>query len=73
MDDTVAQQSLDALPQFDGNEDVLTIIAHDNSLLDVIKFFPDAKANGWKAEGWKREGHWRFVRDFLGSGDESTS
>ena len=49
---------------FDGRDDVLVMIAHDAYMGDVVRCFPDGKANGWKAEGWKEKGTWRFLRDF---------
>jgi hypothetical protein len=51
------------MTEFDANPNVLTIIAHDTSLLDVMDFFP-AAANAWKEKGWKQAGMWRFLADF---------
>lgn len=44
----------------DSDENVLTVYAHDESLLDVLDFFPK-NANGWKEKGWGELGHWRFL------------
>ncbi|EXJ70390.1 uncharacterized protein A1O5_06458 [Cladophialophora psammophila CBS 110553] len=59
-----SQRSADKLASFDGAQNILTILAHDASLLDVLEFFP-RKANGWKEKGWKREGHWRWLAPCL--------
>jgi len=49
--------------------------AHDESLLDVVDFFP-ARLNGFVGKGWKDKVKWRFLADFVegidleGDGDE---
>ncbi|KAJ9612253.1 hypothetical protein H2200_003850 [Cladophialophora chaetospira] len=50
---------------FDGNENVLTVYAHDESLLDVLDFFPKGTANEWKSKGWGERGHWRFLAELV--------
>ena len=44
-------------------ENVLVVVAHDESLLDVVDFFP-AKANDFMEKGWARKARWRFLKDF---------
>ncbi|CAE6413231.1 unnamed protein product [Rhizoctonia solani] len=62
--DTVeAQESLEKLKEMDGNENVLTIIAHDAMWLKVLMFFPET-LNNWKSEGHKARGAWAFLKDF---------
>ncbi|KAJ4985088.1 metallo-beta-lactamase superfamily protein [Stagonosporopsis vannaccii] len=56
-------QTVDKLTEFDANENVLVIIAHDRSLLDVLEFYPSS-ANSWKEKGWREAGMWRFLADF---------
>ena len=51
--------------EFDADESVFSIIAHDMSLFDVVEFYPK-KANEWREKGWCREGRWRFLREFEG-------
>ena len=58
-----AEATLGKLKVFDARDDVLVIIAHDKSLLDVIDVFPKG-ANEWKQKGWKVTGRWRFLEDF---------
>ncbi|KAK4446883.1 hypothetical protein QBC34DRAFT_143862 [Podospora aff. communis PSN243] len=47
----------------DGTGNVLVLAAHDESLLDVVEFFP-GKLNGFLKEGWGKKVRWRFLRDF---------
>ncbi|KAF2973443.1 hypothetical protein GQX73_g75 [Xylaria multiplex] len=58
-----AEATIHKMIDFDANEDVFVVIAHDKSLLDVIDFFPKS-ANEWKVKGWKETGRWRFLEDF---------
>jgi hypothetical protein len=51
------------MKQFDGHENIFPVISHDESLYDILDFYP-MSANDWKAKGWKAEGLWRFLRDF---------
>lgn len=60
-----SQQSANKLADFDGERDILTVLAHDASLQDVLDFFP-RKANDWKEKEWKPEGHWRWLAPCLG-------
>jgi hypothetical protein len=58
-----AHDTLEKLKAFDGRDDVLIVIAHDSSLLDVMDFFPK-DMNGWKDQNWAEKARWRFLRDF---------
>ncbi|KAG9074304.1 hypothetical protein FRC06_010784, partial [Ceratobasidium sp. 370] len=58
-----AQRSLGKLEEFDGYPNILTIIAHDQTLLDVLDFYPK-NLNDWQAKGYKERGMWQFLRDF---------
>jgi len=51
------------LQDFDANDDVLTIIAHDSTLLDNLDFYPK-KLNDWKAKDHKKQVLWSFCGDF---------
>ena len=59
-----SQRSANKLMNFDGEENILTVLAHDASLQDILEFFP-RKANNWKEKGWKEEGHWRWLAPCL--------
>lgn len=58
-----AQKSAEQLGEFDGDDDVFVIIAHDAKLKDIVDFYPKT-ANAWKEKGWKGVGLWRFLEDF---------
>lgn len=65
-EDDLAQsrRNVDKLTEFDGEDNILTVFAHDDSLLDVLEFFP-ATANEWKKKGWGKQGHWRFLAPLI--------
>jgi glyoxylase-like metal-dependent hydrolase (beta-lactamase superfamily II) len=58
-----ATSTIDKLTEFDAYEHIFPVIAHDNSLLDVIDFYPKP-ANDWLAKGWKQKSFWGFLSDF---------
>jgi hypothetical protein len=49
--------------EFDANERVLFIFAHDHSLEGLIDVYP-ASANDWYTKAWSKLGQWRFLADF---------
>ncbi|PVH95102.1 Metallo-hydrolase/oxidoreductase [Periconia macrospinosa] len=59
-----AQETIEKLKVFDGRDDVLIVIAHDATLLDVMEFFPK-DMNNWKGKRWADRGRWRFLEDFM--------
>lgn len=65
-----SQRSTDELANFDGEDNILTMLAHDGSLLEVLEYFPK-KANDWKSKGWGPQGHWRFLEPLMGSKKEA--
>ena len=59
------QDSVDAMKEFDADERIFVIIAHDNSLRDLIGLWPErGTVNRWAEEGWGEKSRWRFLRDF---------
>ena len=56
-------QSLRALAEFDADESVLVVIAHDTAPLDVMPFFPNGTINDWKRRGYKEKMHFHFVNE----------
>ena len=58
-----ARESVEHMSEFDAHEDILVMIAHDNTMLEVVDFFPSL-ANDWKKRGWKEKGLWEFLGDF---------
>jgi hypothetical protein len=61
-DASKAQETLQKLKAFDGRDDVMVVLAHDASFLDVLDFFPHS-INDWKAKGWDEEARWLFLRE----------
>ena len=61
MEETV--KTICKLQEADAGDRVFTIMAHDESLVDMIEYFPKC-ANDWYRKGWARDGKWRFLRDF---------
>ncbi|KAF2439162.1 hypothetical protein P171DRAFT_436500 [Karstenula rhodostoma CBS 690.94] len=59
-----ANQSITKLQAMDGLDEVLVVIAHDTSLLDVVDFFPKY-ADDFLAKGWSKKGKWLFLKDFV--------
>lgn len=59
-----ARDSITKMGDFDAQENILTMIAHDNTMVDVVGMFPDVKANDWKSKGWREKGMWKFLTDF---------
>ena len=66
-----AEQSVKKMQQFDSDDRIMVIIAHDASLLDIMDFWPDT-ANDWKAKGWKEKGRWKFLEDFARAVQETS-
>ncbi|ESZ98930.1 putative N-acyl homoserine lactonase AttM [Sclerotinia borealis F-4128] len=56
----------------DGSDGVLVVMAHDDTLKDVVSFFP-SYANAFKENGWAEKGRWLFLRDSVGAVKYSTS
>jgi hypothetical protein len=48
-----ATESIRRLEEFDASPDVFVAIAHDDTLLDVVDFFPKT-AGAWKEKGGRR-------------------
>ena len=58
-----ARDSITKMGDFDAQENILTMIAHDNTMVDVVGTFPDMKANDWESKGWRKKGMWKFLTD----------
>jgi glyoxylase-like metal-dependent hydrolase (beta-lactamase superfamily II) len=59
----IAEWTIEGVEEFDADNNVLVVVAHDASLKDVVEFFPKP-ANEWKTEDWGKNGRWRFLADF---------
>lgn len=60
-----AEMTVSRMQLFDASPDVLVIVAHDASLLDVLPFFPKGELTGWEKTEMKALGRWRFLKDFI--------
>ena len=69
-DVTKARETIDYMSDFDAQENVLIVNAHDSTMLDIVDFFPNGSANDWKEKGWREKGMWRFLADFKGAVEE---
>ena len=58
-----ARDSITKMGDFDAQENILTMIAHDDTMIDVVGTFPNTRANNWKSEGWREKGLWKFLKD----------
>jgi glyoxylase-like metal-dependent hydrolase (beta-lactamase superfamily II) len=61
-----ATKTIEKLRAFDGRDDVLVVLAHDATLLDVMRVFP-GDMNDWKEQDWANRARWLFLRDFKGT------
>lgn len=60
-----AERTIAKLQEVDVMDNVLVVLAHDESLLDVVDLHP-AQANDFVEKGWVKKCRWRFLRDFAG-------
>ena len=58
-----AKRSIRKLQEFDASDDVLVCIAHDQTMMGNVDFYPKS-LNDWKAQGIQKKIRWAFVGDF---------
>lgn len=58
-----ATETIGKLEEFDADPGVFVVVAHDESLREVVEFFP-AGANAWRERRWGEVGRWGFLKDF---------
>ena len=58
-----AKRSIGKLQEFDANDDVLVCIAHDQTMVGNVDFYPKT-INDWKEKGVQKSIRWAFVGDF---------
>ncbi|KAM5348945.1 hypothetical protein ACJ41O_008768 [Fusarium nematophilum] len=59
----IARDVISKLHAFDGDDRVLIVGAHDETLRGIVDIFPKT-ANEWRAKGWKRRSTWNFLHDY---------
>lgn len=63
LDAEEARRTIVKLQQADVHDHILMVAAHDESLLDILDFYPK-KANDFMQKDLVNEARWRFLRDF---------
>ncbi|KAJ7717790.1 hypothetical protein B0H16DRAFT_1700848 [Mycena metata] len=63
QDAPTSRASIALLGAFDANPDVLVVLAHDESLLEIVGPAFPAKLDGWKETGWKERAVWAFLEE----------
>lgn len=58
-----AKETITKIQEVDAADNIMVMMAHDASLLDVVQFFPK-QANDFMRKGWKEKARWRFLKDF---------
>lgn len=61
-----ARETIRKVMETDAHEKVLVVMAHDDTLLDVLDFFP-GYLDGFVGKGWVEESRWAFLNDFKGA------
>ncbi|KAJ7717785.1 beta-lactamase-like protein [Mycena metata] len=62
-DAPTSRASIALISAFDANPDVLVVLAHDESLLEIVGPAFPAKLDGWKERGWKERAVWAFLEE----------
>ncbi|KAG2019080.1 hypothetical protein GB937_005371 [Aspergillus fischeri] len=66
VDKHAARDSIRKLGMLDASDNILVVLAHDESIIGIADMFP-AIINNWKEKGYGERVRWRFLRDFRAS------
>ncbi|RDW61492.1 hypothetical protein BP5796_11384 [Coleophoma crateriformis] len=66
VDADVAEQTIEKVQEVDVDERILVVMAHDESLLEIVDFFP-AYADDFVKKDWVKKARWAFLKDFGGA------
>jgi hypothetical protein len=58
-----AEWTVSGVEEFDANDNILVVVAHDEDLVDILDFYPKS-LNPWKKKGFGVKGKWAFLGDF---------
>ncbi|KUJ20708.1 uncharacterized protein LY89DRAFT_682407 [Mollisia scopiformis] len=58
-----AEETISKVMEADAHDEIFVAMAHDESLLPVVDFFPKY-ANDFKSKGWVQDTRWLFLKDF---------
>ncbi|PKS05428.1 hypothetical protein jhhlp_008804 [Lomentospora prolificans] len=61
-DPVLAMETIGHMQEFDVNDNIFVIIAHDRDVRDLVPHFPE-KLNDWKEKGYAKKLKWAFLRD----------
>jgi glyoxylase-like metal-dependent hydrolase (beta-lactamase superfamily II) len=61
-----AEVTIEKVIEADARDEILVVMTHDESLLNVVDFFPKY-ANDFVQKGWVEQGRWLFLKDFAGA------
>ena len=61
-----AIKTIGKVMEVDSQQQVLVVIAHDDSLIGIVDFFPKY-ADGFAEKGWVAKSTWAFLNDFKGA------
>ncbi|KAF7905501.1 uncharacterized protein EAF01_006022 [Botrytis porri] len=61
-----AETKIEKVMEMDASDEVLLVMAHDETLKDVVSFFPHY-TNSFRESGRAEKGRWFFLRDFMGA------
>lgn len=67
-----AEKTIEKVMEADGSDEVLVVMAHDDTLKEVVSFFSQY-ANTFEKNAWAENGRRLFLRDFIGAVRNSTS
>jgi len=59
----VCNWTIDGLQEFDAAENVFLLVAHDESVMDIVDFYPK-DMNDWFEKDHARKSKWRFLADY---------
>lgn len=63
-DEEMAASSVHNTEEFDADDNILVIIAHDEDILDIVDFFPK-DLRDWKVNNSGNRARWAFLKDFF--------
>ncbi|KAK0670243.1 beta-lactamase-like protein [Cercophora samala] len=58
------RETVRKLQELDCSDQILVCASHDESLHDIVEFFPAGTLDHFVEQGWKEKVTWRFLRDF---------
>lgn len=63
-DVSMSREALSGVEAFDADDNILVVMAHDWTLLNIMEYFPQS-ANCWHDAQWKAKSRWQFLEDLV--------